>query len=396
MLTVREVWEVIDARVRPLPARTVPLAEAAGLVLAEPLIADGDQPACDHSAMDGYAVREEAEAGFFELAGEILPGDSAGEPPERGSAIRVFTGSALPPGVKVAMREDVVAVGGGIRIATLERSGHVRRRGAAAKKGETLIEAGTLLSPAGAAILASNGLIAPRVIPRPAIAHLTTGREIVPPERRPSDGQVRNSNATLLRALAGNVIARAHSGEDTGESLAACSTGGFGEADLVVVSGGASVGDHDHTGELLEALGFGIVCRKVAVRPGKPFIMGLRGDRAAVGLPGNPVSHFATFHLFVQRILDRMSGRPVAQGASARLRDPGGILEPGKLETWWPAVWGLRDATVEAEPKPWLHSGHLSALAGANALLRIPAGAVPADGESVSFLPCGQPVILPP
>jgi molybdopterin biosynthesis enzyme len=108
------------------------------------------------------------------------------------------------------------------------------------------------------------------------------------------------------------------------------------------------------------------------------------------------VSHFATFHLFVQRILDRMSGRTVAQAATARLRDPRGILEPGKLETWWPAVWRLRETTVEVEPKPWLHSGHLSALADANALLRIPAGPVPSDGTSVFFQPCGQPVILPP
>jgi molybdopterin molybdotransferase len=234
------------------------------------------------------------------------------------------------------------------------------------------------------------------VIPRPTIAHLTTGREIVPPESRPSEGQVRNSNATLIHALARHVVAQAHSGEDLGGSLGACSAGGFGKADLVIVSGGASVGDHDHTGELLESLGFGIVCRKVAVRPGKPFIMGLRGDRLAVGLPGNPVSHFATFYLFVQRILDRMSGRTVAQSATARLRDPRGILEPGKLETWWPAVWRLRETTVEVEPKPWLHSGHLSALADANALLRIPAGPVPADGTSVFFLPCGQPLILPP
>jgi molybdopterin molybdotransferase len=120
--------------------------------------------------------------------------------------------------------------------------------------------------------------------------------------------------------------------------------------------------------------------------------MSVRGPRVAVGLPGNPVSHFVTFHLFVRRILAHMMGRPVPVPAIGRISDPEKILEPGKLETWWPAIWGLRGGECFVEPLPWLHSGHLSALAGANAILKVPPGELPR--ETASFLPCGEPAIL--
>jgi molybdopterin molybdotransferase len=394
MLTVDDVWNLIDERVRPLAPQIMPLAEASGLVLADPVLAAEDQPACDHSAMDGYAVPENSQPGVFRLVGNITPGMAPAQAPNAGDALRVFTGSALPPGVKVVMQEDVEIDGEGVRIRTMERAGHVRRRGDTARQGQVLLTEGTRLHPAEMGILASNGIVSPKVIPRPRIAHLTTGSEVVPPDAKPTEGQVRNSNATLIRALAAStgaeVVAHCHCSEDLEAALTICKTEPFLTADVLIVSGGASVGDHDHTAALLEKLGFEWLCRKVALRPGKPLLLGIREGRIAFGLPGNPVSHFATFHLFVRRALARLANKPVAPLAIGKLHDPENILELGKLETWWPAVWSLRGIVSEISPMPWLHSGHLSALAGANALLR-----VPPDGRSLAFLPCGEPVILP-
>jgi molybdopterin molybdotransferase len=400
MLSVEEVFRLIDTRVRALPACAVPLAEALGLVLAESLVADADQPANDHSAMDGYAVPEDALLGGFRLLGAVVPGIPAAKTPAAGEAIRVFTGSILPPGVKVVMQEDVVAEGEGIRVTTMERAGHVRRRGATAKKGEVLLKTGTELGPAQLGILASNGIVRPCVVARPRIAHLTTGSEVVPPETTPAEGQVRNSNAPLIRALAeqvgADVTAHRHCGEALEDAWAICHEQAFAESDLLIVSGGSSVGDHDHTTELLEKLGFELLVRKVAMRPGKPFLLGVREGRVAVGLPGNPLSHFVTFHLFVKRVLTRLSNLPSPTPASGTVHDPAKIFERGKLETWWPGVWRLRAGHLEISPLSWLHSGHLSALAGSNALLRVPPGGIPADGDQIEFLSYGEPVIHQP
>lgn len=400
MLTADEAWGLIDARVGKLPARAVPLSEALGCALAEPLIADADEPACDHSAMDGYAVLEDSTASSFRLIGNIVPGIPPFEAPAHGEAIRVFTGSALPRGVKVVMQEDVMIEGEGIRVATMERAGHVRRCGATAKAGEVLLKSGTLLGAAELGILASNGLVSPRVVGCPRIAHLTTGSEVVPPYAVPAEGQVRNSNATLVEALAeqagAEVTAHSHCGESLEEALAICKNGAFANSEILIISGGASVGDHDNTSALIEKLGFEWVFRKVAIRPGKPFLLGIRDGRVAIGLPGNPVSHFVTFHLFVRRVIAHLAGFPPPSLASGRVCDPQKILERGKLETWWPAAWSIRHGAVELFPKPWLHSGHLLALVSANVLLRVPAGQLPADGESFEFLPCGQPLIHHP
>lgn len=394
MLTVDEVWKLIDERVRPLSPQIAPLANSAGLVLGSPVLAAEDQPAFDLSAMDGYAVPENSQPGFFRLVGTTNPGMPPSNTPDVGEALRVFTGSALPAGVMVVMQEDVEIDGAGVRIQTMDRAGHVRHRGATARQGQILLSEGTALGPPEMGILASNGIVSPKAVPRPRIAHLTTGSEVVPPDSKPSAGQVRNANATLIAALAASagaeIAAHSHCGEALDVARSICKTRAFLESNVLIVSGGASVGDHDNTAALFEKLGFEWLCRKVALRPGKPLLIGLREGQVALGLPGNPVSHFVTFHLFVRRVLARLANRAIAPLAVGRLHDPENILETGKLETWWPAVWTLRAGVAEISPKPWLHSGHLSALAGANALLR-----VPPDGRSLAFLPCGEPVIFP-
>ena len=397
MLKVEELHLLIDESVLPLEARSISLSETRGLVSAESILADSDQPTADHSAMDGYAVREDAESGTFLQTGTILPGQPPLPSPQKGEALRVFTGSLIPEGVKVVMQEDVDSQGEKLRILSMERSGYVRKKGSTARRGDVLLSEGSILTPAALGILAGAGVLMPKVIPRPSVAHLTTGSEIVSMEFQPREGQVRNTNAPLIRSLleesnAVPLIHR-HASESLEECLAICRSPDFAQADLLLVSGGASVGDHDHSAELIEVLDFQLLCRKVSCRPGKPFLLGIQGHRVAIGLPGNPLSHFVSFHLFVKRVLRHLSGLPTLPLMKGIVRDAS-VLSQGQLETYWPAVWKLGSNGVEVTPKPWLNSGHLSALAGVNALLRIQAGLQPPkDGETASFLICGDPVI---
>ena len=387
MISVEELFGLIDKTILPLPARKVPLHESRGLRLEEEIFAAEDEPAFDRSAMDGFAVADDATVGSFSIIGEILPGQPATESPDQGKAIRVFTGSALPPRVKVVMQEDVTEQNGEIKIDMMTHAGHVRRLGSAVKKGSRLLPKNTILSPASIALLASAGVVTPLVTPRPQVAHLTTGSEIIPFHSSPTVGQIRNTNAPLIRAMveeSGTIYsAHQHVDESLTSALEACKATSFQQADLLLVSGGSSRGMHDNTAELFEKLGFTLLSRSVNCRPGKPFLLGVRGSQVAIGLPGNPVSHFVTFHLFVRRVLNHLAGRKVLPESVAILQE-GESLSINPRETFWPGSLNVSGVT----PLPWLDSGHLAALLPVNALIRIPGSTIPPVGSSVQIISC--------
>ncbi len=388
MLSVEQVWEVLATHIRALPARRVPLADALGLRLAESLLAPADEPAFDRSAMDGFAIAGDALAGSFRTVGECLPGQPTPPPLGPGEALRVFTGSVLPPGVRVVMQEDSVVEGDSVAIGRIGGPSHVRLRGSAAKRGAVLLSCGAALKPVGLAVLASAGQVSPLVTPRPRAFHLTTGSEVVDASAQPGPGQIRNTNAPLIRALLAEHGAlwtgSQHAGEDPREALQICREAEAAAADLILISGGSSGGAHDHTGEILQELGFEIVCRKVNCRPGKPLLIGTRDGQVAVGLPGNPVSHFVTFHVFVRQLLALLGGLPPAVWKYVPLCE-GNVLRADPRETFWPAALHAAGAVA----LPWLDSGHLGALVGVDALIRVPAGKQPRAGELVEVLRCG-------
>lgn len=391
--SVDHVLALLDAGVGPRPAALVALAEALGCGLAADVMAESDQPAFDRSAIDGFAVAAGAAAGIFVLGGDILPGEPAPATPEEGAARRVFTGSAVPQNCGLVMVEDAVVNGDRV---TLKRAGStelIRRRGSSARAGACLLATGDRIGPGELAVLASAGVTRPRVVPPPRVLHLTTGREVVPADTAPGPGQIRDTNGPLVQALlrtAGAVPLAAH---HVDESISALVTAvqAAGEFELLLVSGGSSVGEHDRTPQALEALGFELLVRRVNVRPGKPLLVARRGDQWAFGLPGNPVSHYAAFHVFVARAIRRMRGLPVAAFRRVRL-GAGVALSAHARETFWPARLGPEATAAVVYPRPWLDSGDLAALAGINALIRLPAGSAPVAGQEVEVVVCPQPV----
>lgn len=380
MQTVSEVWRQLDSLAAPLPAESVPLAAALGRVLREPVTSPEDQPAFDRSAIDGYVAALDTPAGAtLRLAGDIPVGQPALAAPAPGTTLKLFTGSAAPAGpVGLVMHEDTTpsADRASVLLRVAPSTRFIRRRASQARAGDLLLPAGSVLNPGALALLASVGLTSPLVTRRPRVAHLVTGGELVPADATPTPGQIRDSNSPLLAALlathSADLVAHARAGEAFATTSDAFARLLDSAPDVLLVSGGSSGGDHDHAARVFAAHGFTLAVNQVASRPGKPLLVATRRAQIAFGLPGNPLSHFVCFHLFVARVLARLSATepdPVVRVPLA----PGASLRTDPRETWWPAT----RTPAGYAPLPWADSSDLTALALTHALLRVPSAAAP-------------------
>jgi molybdopterin molybdotransferase len=292
------------------------------------------------------------------------------------------------------MKEHVQVEGAFIRVRQRDAARHIRFRGEDARQGQVLVEAGTVLQPGTLALLASVGHTQPLVTRRPRLLHAVTGNEIVAPEQTPARGQIRDSNSTLVRAwLAALGLEAAHRRlpEDESVALAELQDPSLDVArvDLLLISGGASVGEHDFTRRLFESLGYTVRVSKTTTRPGKPLIVAQRGSTLAFGLPGNPLAHFVCLNLYVRAALAGYSGHAVETAP----------FQPGVLaadlpagsndrETFWPARCRPQAGGALLTPLRWSSSGDLTSLATANALIRVAASqAGMSRGAPVEFLP---------
>lgn len=376
----------------PLDTEPAALDAALGRVLREDVAAPEDQPPFTRSAVDGYAVRVDDPSSEFRIVDALRAGDWRPRALEPGEAVRIATGGALPcNGLQVVMKEDVALAEDRVRPLRRDGGRNIRERGEDAAQGRILVTAPVRLSAGSLALLASVGAVRPVVTRQPRVLHLATGNEIVPPDRTPAAGQIRDSNSVLVRAfLATHGIApvQHRASESYDEARALLRDPSAGAADLLLVSGGASVGEHDFTGRLLAELGYEILVRECAARPGRPLIVARRGNAIAFGLPGNPLAHFVCLHLFVQAALGLLAGLP--PGAPFRQGVLASDLENGcnSPETFWPARWQWKSGAAALEPLRWISSGDLGSLASANALIRVPqdAGRL-ARGAFVEFLP---------
>lgn len=307
LLPVEEALAAILARVPPVAVETVALARACGRVLADPVVASHDQPPFDASAMDGYAVRatDVTPDGWLDVVGMSQAGASYSGRVSPGQAVRIFTGAPVPDGADtVIMQEAAERVGERVRFTAPARLGHsIRLRGNDFSAGDTLIDAGIRLSPMQIAVAAAANRDTVSVAKRPTIALLATGDELVAPGARLGPDQIVASNSFGLSAL---MAPYAHSITDHGiavddrSRLKDALREVFSEdPDIVVTTGGASVGEHDLVQDLLKELGVTLDFWRINMRPGKPLMFGTRGKTLVFGLPGNPVSAMVTAIVFI-------------------------------------------------------------------------------------------------
>lgn len=378
--TVDEALALVRTACVPLEPESVSLSEAAGRVLCEMVTAPEDQPPFDRSSVDGYAVWMDDDSTRLQVIDSIRAGQWKPRQLQLGQAVQIATGGALPgEGLQVVMKEDVHAEADTITVLRRARERNIRFRGEDARAGATLISEGTVLGPGALAFLASVGHVRPSVTRRPRVLHLVTGDEIVPPEQEPQPGQIRDSNTTLVRAFLAQWGITPHHlrlPEDAAqtESKIRDSESGWAQTDLLLISGGASVGEHDFTRQLLEHFGYAIQVSRTTTRPGKPLIFATRGRAVAFGLPGNPLAHFVCLNLYVRAAVDTFQGRP---GGATFARAALAVefqSEPNARETLWPARLEMTESRLELTPLPWRSSGDLTPLATANALVRIPSG----------------------
>jgi molybdopterin molybdotransferase len=388
LLTIDEARALVLATVTALDSAERPVAEALGRVLAEDVTAERDVPSFANSAMDGFAIRSGPARRELRIVGESRAGTPSEVPVGDGEAVRISTGAAVPDGADAILpveeaedRGDVV-----VPVVDVAPGQAVREPGEDLRAGEVVLRAGSVLGPAELGVAVEAGRATLRVARVPRVAVIATGDELVAPGEPLRHGQLHNSNAITLAALAagsGAEVVSTGGVRDDAEATRAAIERALEDADVLLLTGGVSVGPHDHVKPALSALGVEEVFWRVAMRPGKPLWFGRRGAQLVFGLPGNPVSAMVTFLLFARPALRAMQGAP---GAPLRRR----------------AVLGTpvaRQRTRDEAVRVRIHDGRvlptgpqgshqLHSMLGAEALAIVPRG----EGE----MPAGAEVEIEP
>ncbi len=313
LLSIEEARGLVLARVRPLPTERVRLEDAAGRVLGEAAPSLVDLPPFPSSAMDGFAVRSADTPGRLPVVARIAAGRPADRPLAEGEAMGIATGAVVPDGADAVVPIEATVVHGDnvVEIPDGASPGaHIRPRGGDLRAGEVVVQAGTRLGPVQLGALAAAGVAELACAKRPRAAVLTTGTELRRPGEELEPGQIYEANGLVLAAQlasAGAEVERLSPVEDTEEAHREAIGRGL-EFDLLVTSGGVSVGPHDLVRRVEAELGVDEVFWRVAVKPGKPTSFGVRGNTLVFGLPGNPVSSLVTFELFVRPAVEALQG----------------------------------------------------------------------------------------
>jgi molybdopterin molybdotransferase len=392
LLSIDEALALVEAHVQPLPAEEVTLDHAYGRYIAQELRAAIDLPPFAASAMDGYALRAQDTPGTLTVVGE----SSAGAPYQgelaAGEAVAISTGAVVPPQADAVVPiEDVTATEEQIELAAgLAPGAFVRDRGGDIERGDVILDAGTRLGSAQIGAAAAVGLASVLCRRRPTVAVLTTGTELRQPGEELAEGQIYDANGPMMRAAlltSGAGVEHIPAAADTADAHRAALTRALAH-DVVISSGGVSVGPHDLVRSVGQELGVREVFWRIALRPGKPLAFGVRGATLVFGLPGNPVSSLVCFELFVRPALLALQGARSVRPAwisgvlgAAVARNPGrDDLIRVRLET-------VEDSTVLL-PVHGQQSHQIAITAQADALARIPMGTgeVPA-GTEVACLP---------
>ena len=403
MIPISSAIKLIQENTGTLGNEKVHLADSVGRVLAEDIAADTDLPPFDRSQMDGYAVIAADTINapvLLTIVGESAAGRGWRGELKRGEAVSIMTGASVPVGAdavqRVELTRDVPVPGwnagthgtGGTHIEIIEpvkKGTAIVRRGAEIKKGETIFKSGEILTENMIAALAAFGYAKVKVGKQPRVAILGTGSEIVEINKRPGRDQIRNSNSAMLE-----VVCRRFGGEatilpivrDDISDLKFQISNAVKQQDILIITGGVSVGKYDHTKTALTELGANVFFDKVRLKPGKPAVFARLGKTLIFGLPGNPVSAAVTFHLFVRKAILQMQGAAMtdlrtgsavltSEARAARERD---TYLPSRTET-------NKLGQLVAVPLKWLGSSDFVGFARADSMIFIPKGGYLKKGE---------------
>lgn len=384
MLSVEEALATVLECAKPLPSVIVALESLPiDAVLAEPIESDIDSPPYTKAMMDGYALRSsdcDSVPRLLRIVEEIAAGKMPTKFIHAGEAARVMTGAPIPNGADavVAVEKTETVSPAEVRIIAPLKSGlNILERGQEMKAGEVLLQPGVVLGPAEHGILACVGKTSLSVHPKPRIAVVPTGDEIVDPAVLPGPGQIRNTNGAMLLGQcirAGGIPRSLGIARDTVESLRSHISAGLDGFDMLILSGGVSMGNYDLVPGVLNELGVTSRFHKVALKPGKPLFFGTRGKCLVFGLPGNPVSSFVCFELFIRPAIRKLNGCPCPEHKLIQLPISADFQCENDRPTFWPARTEYGEVGLKVTALPWFGSADLRPLHAANALLVIPPG----------------------
>lgn len=391
MIELSAAIGLIRQTARPLLLERVSLPNGWGRVLREPVVADLDTPPFNKSMMDGYAVTSTDIASgrrSLSVVGCVVAGEPRETELKPGEAIQIMTGAPIPAGADAVVMLEETSIDPAnqtvtIRAASVRAGQHIMKRGAVYRLGDTLLPAGHRISASDVGILAEAGASQLDVARAPTVGVIATGNEICPPEQVPGPGEIRNSNGPLLLALVREQYAVAVDcglARDNEEALTQAIRSGL-LGDVLLLTGGVSAGMLDLVPRVLQSLGVRQIFHKVSLKPGKPVWFGTFDDKShrclVFGLPGNPVSTFACFHLLVTPALRLLEGNENGSATSSH-RPRASLLRShdirGDRPTYWPSRMSIVDGQAIVEPLAWQGSADQRCLSQANCLAFFPHG----------------------
>ncbi len=372
-----KAFEIVMDSARPLGAEHVDISQALGRVLAETIVSDIDVPSFNKSAMDGFACRRADLANELTVI-ETIP---AGKQPQnkigRNQCAKIMTGAVVPEGADcVIMVEHTENISTDkIRFIENTTADNICLKGEDIKKGDVVLRRGEIIRPQHIAVLAGQGCVKPLVALKPMVGIIATGNELVEPSQKPAPGRIRNSNSYQLTAqVAGAGATATNYGivADTEAALDAIIKKAIAENDVVILSGGVSVGEYDLVKEILRKNNVDLLFEKIAVKPGQPMVFGVSDKTFCFGLPGNPVSTFVCFELLVKPFLYKMMGHNFKPPVTYAKLQKTITRKKTDRDSWLPVVLTQAGKAAKIE---YHGPAHINALCEADGLFCMPAGA---------------------